>query len=55
MNLLNADTLDALLTTLVDDGFRFAGPEEVLSDPVYSLPDGYFGPQGLAWLDRIQR
>lgn len=55
MNLLNADELDRLLSSLVADGFSLATPEETLSDPAYALEDDYFGPQGLTWLDRVLR
>jgi peptidoglycan/xylan/chitin deacetylase (PgdA/CDA1 family) len=55
MNLLNADVLERLLASLAADGFSFAGPSEVLSDPLYALEDDYFGPQGLTWLDRVLR
>jgi len=55
MNLLNADTLDRLLSVLVADGLSFASVEETLSDPVYALDDDYFGPHSLTWLDRILR
>ena len=55
MNLLNADFLEPLLSTLEKDGFAFAGAADVLADSVYTLEDDYFGPQGLTWLDRVLR
>lgn len=52
-NGLLAEQLDALLTRLEQDGFRFVSLERALEDPVYGLQDDYIGPAGLSWLYRI--
>lgn len=52
-NALLADRLDAVLTRLREEGFRFVALEEALRDPVYALEDDYVGPEGLSWLYRI--
>jgi len=55
LNYLNSLHLDRLLTALEKDGWSFAGVDETLADPVYSLEDEYYGMQGLTWLDRVMR
>ncbi|MBW3552548.1 MAG: polysaccharide deacetylase family protein [Gemmatimonadetes bacterium] len=52
-NALLAEQLDALLTRLEQEGFRFVPLERALEDPVYALEDDYIGPDGLSWLYRI--
>ena len=52
-NGLLAEQLDALLTRLQREGFRFVPLERALEDPVYALEDDYFGPDGISWLYRI--
>lgn len=52
-NDLNADWLDEVLDALAAEGFRFVRLEEALADPVYDLPDGYVGGQGISWLYRV--
>ncbi len=51
-NLLNAQTLPALLDNLGDRGYVFVALEDALTDPAYDLEDGYVGPVGLSWLHR---
>jgi peptidoglycan/xylan/chitin deacetylase (PgdA/CDA1 family) len=51
-NLMNADTLDALLEMFERRGYSFVSIEEAMKDPVYRLPDPYVGPKGLSWIHR---
>lgn len=53
-NTLVADHLDRLLARLRGEGFRFVTLEQAQQDPVYALPDGYIGEEGLSWLYRIE-
>jgi peptidoglycan-N-acetylglucosamine deacetylase len=53
-NLLVADHIGALLDRLAARGFRFISVAEAHRDPVYALPDGYTGPDGLSWLYRAE-
>jgi len=54
-NQLNADHLDRLLSMLVAEfEARFITLDQALADPVYRLPDGYRGSQGLSWLYRAE-
>lgn len=54
-NQLNADQLDRLLSMLVAEfEARFITLDQALADPVYRLPDGYRGTQGLSWLYRVE-
>ena len=53
-NLLVAENIGTLLDRLRDDhGFRFVSVAAVHTDPVYDLPDGYTGADGLSWLYRV--
>jgi peptidoglycan-N-acetylglucosamine deacetylase len=52
-NALLAHQLDAMLTRLRQEGFRFISLDAALHDPVYGLPDDYLGRLGLSWLYRI--
>jgi peptidoglycan/xylan/chitin deacetylase (PgdA/CDA1 family) len=51
---LNADQLDAVLTTFEQRNYRFISLHDALSDPAYATPDEYVGPLGISWLDRWQ-
>lgn len=51
-NELNADHLPRVLDRIRRRGYRFAGVEEVLADPVYRRTANYLGPRGLSWLLR---
>lgn len=54
-NALNADWLCPLFDALRDRGYRFIALDEALQDPVYGLPVGYGGPEGISWLDHWVR
>jgi peptidoglycan-N-acetylglucosamine deacetylase len=54
VNALVADHLDALLRRLAAEGVEFIPLEAALEDPVYRLPNDYFGPEGLSWLYRFE-
>ncbi len=49
-NSLNSDHFGALAGVLEQRGYRFATLEEVLKDPVYTMPDDYVGAWGISWL-----
>jgi peptidoglycan/xylan/chitin deacetylase (PgdA/CDA1 family) len=51
-DLLNADHLDAVLSTFEQRGYRFISLDQALQDPAYATPDDYIGPDGLTWLER---
>jgi peptidoglycan/xylan/chitin deacetylase (PgdA/CDA1 family) len=53
MTLLNADSLDSLLTWYTNQGWQFISPKEALADSVYRLPQKYLGPNGISVLLRI--
>lgn len=52
-NTLNADHLEALLSRLVDRGYRFVTLEEALKDPAYQLPEQHTR-HGYSWIRRWQ-
>ena len=52
-NLMTADNLDRLLTTLEVLGAHFVSLDEALTDPVYAQPNRYTGAKGLSWLYRV--
>lgn len=52
-NALVSDYLDPLLDRLEEEGFVFVPLEMAQRDPVYALPNDYFGPGGLSWLYRF--
>lgn len=54
LNYLNGLYLNALLQALRDDGWEFISLDEALKDPLYEMPDGYIGPRGLSYLERIE-
>lgn len=51
-NLLNADTLDALVAMVRKRGYRVVSIAEALKDPVYARRDAYVGRRGLSWIHR---
>jgi peptidoglycan/xylan/chitin deacetylase (PgdA/CDA1 family) len=54
-NLLVADNIGTLLDRLSGEhGFSFVSVADAQSDPVYTLGDGYTGPDGLSWLYRME-
>ena len=53
-DVLNADTLDQVLTLVEQRGYHFVSLDQVLADPAYKTPDAFVGPDGLSWLDRWQ-
>ena len=53
-DILNADTLDAVLTLMEQRGYTFVPIDTVLQDPAYRTPEAFVGPDGLSWLDRWQ-
>ncbi len=52
-NRLNAIYLNDLLAALVDFNYEFVTLEYALSDPAFDSPDGYFGSEGVGWLERL--
>lgn len=52
-NALAADHLDALLTMLEAEGFRFVSLERALRDPVYAEADDWVDSVGSSWLLRL--
>ena len=54
-NLLNADTLPALLAMFTRRGYRFVSLQEALNDPAYARPDTFVGRYGSSWLHRWAR
>lgn len=54
MNELNAAFLDAILTALSDMGYKFVTLDRALADPVYDMPEAYFGMRGISYLEMIQ-
>ena len=52
MSAMNADHLDELLTMLERRGYHFVTIDKAMSDPAYSLPDGYAGKKGLSQIHR---
>lgn len=51
-NRLNSVALTSLLGRLAARGYQFITLEEALRDPVYVLPDHYFGRGGISWIRR---
>ena len=51
-NALNGKALDSLAIMLRGRGYRFIPLSEALEDPVYRMPDTYYGPAGISWLHR---
>jgi len=54
-NRLNGAYLGDLLSELSAAGYTFISLDEALADPVYSVPDSYAGPQGLSYLERLEK
>jgi len=52
-NAVGAAQWDRLFTWLRATGHRFAGVDEVLSDPAFAVPHEYIGPRGPSLWDRI--
>jgi hypothetical protein len=52
---INADALDALLTTFESRGYRFITLDEAMRDKAYATPDVYAGKWGPSWLFRWSR
>lgn len=52
-NRLNALFLGELLHALKEMGYTFVTLDEALRDPLYSLPESYFQPRGVGFLDRL--
>ena len=53
-NRLNALYLDALLTALMDMGYKFISIDEALRDRLFSMPEAYLGLRGVGYLDMIK-
>ena len=51
-NMLNAVTLDRLLTLLQGRGYDFVPIAEAMRDSAYQSADAYAGPAGITWLHR---
>jgi peptidoglycan-N-acetylglucosamine deacetylase len=51
-NELETECLDELLSNLERRGYRFISLDEALTDPAYTTPDLFIGPQGISWLSR---
>lgn len=51
-NEINTAMLDALLTNLEKDGYRFVTMEEALADPAYQTEDKFVSHEGVSWLTR---
>jgi len=49
---LNAESFETLLMRIEQRGYKFVPLEEALTDPAYSTPDKYIGPEGISWLNR---
>jgi hypothetical protein len=52
-NRLNAEFLGDILAELAGLGYSFISLDEALSDPVYSMQEGYVGAMGLSYLKRL--
>jgi uncharacterized protein (TIGR02246 family) len=50
---VSAAQWDRLFRWLRDRGYRFAGADEVLSDPAFAAPHAYVGPRGFSLWDRL--
>lgn len=53
VNTLAADHLDEVLDDFEAAGYRFVTLDEALADPVFELPDNFYGTAGISWLARI--
>ncbi|MGI8772711.1 MAG: polysaccharide deacetylase family protein [Acidobacteriaceae bacterium] len=53
-DLLNAESLDAVLSLMEQRGYRFISLPQALADSAYSTPDTYYKGDGISWLDRWQ-
>jgi len=51
-NSMNAVSIDALIKTFEERGYKFVSLEEALKDPAYATADAYAGPSGMSWLHR---
>lgn len=51
-NLINAASLDAMLSAMQRHGYCFISLAQALKDPAYATPDDYAGPYGMTWLRR---
>ncbi len=54
-NRLNGAYLSDLLSELSAEGYSFVSLDEALADPIYSIPESYAGPQGLSYLERLEK
>jgi peptidoglycan/xylan/chitin deacetylase (PgdA/CDA1 family) len=54
-NRINGAFLSDLLSELSAEGYTFISLDEALADPVYSIPETYAGPQGLSYLERLEK
>ncbi len=54
-NRINGAYLSDLLSELSAEGYTFISLDEALADPVYSIPESYAGPQGLSYLERLEK
>ncbi len=52
-NRLNAFFLSDLLQAIRDEGYTFISLEKALTDPLYSMRDGYIGHKGLSLPERL--
>lgn len=50
-NWLEADHISDLAAMMRKRGYQFITLEDAFSDPAYSLPDTYVGPEGTTWLE----
>jgi hypothetical protein len=49
---MNADEMPNLLAMFRSRGYAFVSLDHALADPVYKLPDGYVGRDGISWIHR---
>jgi peptidoglycan/xylan/chitin deacetylase (PgdA/CDA1 family) len=54
-NRINGAYLSDLLSELSAEGYKFISLDQALADPVYSIPESYAGPQGLSYLERLEK
>jgi peptidoglycan/xylan/chitin deacetylase (PgdA/CDA1 family) len=54
-NRLNAEFLGDILGELAAMGYHFVSLDKALSDPVYSMQEGYVGAKGLSYLERLMK
>lgn len=51
-NWLNADHIEAVLSSYEKRGYRFVSLAEAMKDPAYQMKDGYTGTNGISWIHR---